>query len=211
MSISSPGPRDPDLRDAELAVVQEQHHDGIERAVLRPDERRQVGMSIGERAERRLDRRGPHISRLTPPMRSAKRFVKRIRGIQQWAIPGAAGQAFAISSISLSNTAQTRSLSCEKNSRVTNGGNAQVGVGPVEHFRRQRVVRSIVPLLALEPQRADERAPHGGQQLRRRHLEPALVLQALDDVVGGDAGELAQPSRSSRTKYRPRSVISFAQ
>ena len=114
---------------AELAVVQEQHHDGIERAVLRPDERRQVGMSIGERAERRLDRRGLHVNRLTPPMRSAKRFVKRIRGIQQWAVPGEAGQAFAISSISLSNTAQTRSLSCEKNSRVTNGGTPRLGLG----------------------------------------------------------------------------------
>ena len=39
------------------------------------------------------------------------------------------GQTFAISSISLSNTAQTRSLSSEKNSRVTNGGTPRLGLG----------------------------------------------------------------------------------
>src|SRR4030095_9425747 len=68
---------------------------------------------------------------LTPPMRSAKRFVKRIRGIEQWAVPGETdddGQVVAISSISLSNTAQTRSLSCEKHSRGTNGGAHTVGL-----------------------------------------------------------------------------------
>ena len=51
-----------DLSGAELVVVHEHHHHGIERAILRPDQRRQVGMSIGERAQRRLDCRGRHVN-----------------------------------------------------------------------------------------------------------------------------------------------------
>src|SRR6185369_9658256 len=107
---------------AELAVVQEQHHHRIERAVLRPHERSEVGMPVGERVKRRLHRGTLHIHRVD----AADTLGKEVGEADPW------HQAFmplAIWSISGSNTAHTRSLRSEKNSRVTKGGTPRLAFG----------------------------------------------------------------------------------
>src|SRR6185503_8520301 len=78
---------------------------------------------------------------LTPPMRSAKRFVKRIRGIQQWAVPGRPVTRSGLRDLvdfpvehRPDPIAQLREELAGHERR-----HAQVSVGPIEHFRRQAI------------------------------------------------------------------------